>query len=154
MLMQASPHGQPANPRVLIVDGNTERRRFLQALLRSWQYEAITAYDGYSGLRRIMNDRPDVLLVDGDLNGWPPSTVIDGAARLGSRALVVMLSKLEPDSVSRLSRRSIVGMVDGAAALDDLRLLITAALEKLGCGWTMEPEPGEGGGAVPPALLS
>lgn len=120
--------------RVLIIDANNERRQLLRETVQAWGFDAVSAYDGYSGMRHIMNDRPDIIIVDADLKGWPSSTVIDGATRLGSRAMIVMLNEQPPSATSRLSRRRIVGVVDDGNAIDDLRLLLTAAVEKLGRG--------------------
>ncbi|WP_147385550.1 PleD family two-component system response regulator [Oleomonas cavernae] len=128
ILAYASLLERPGSPTVLIIDADAERRRFLQGLLLSWQYQVITAYDGYSGLRRIMNDRPEILVVDADLQGWSPSTVIDGALRLGSRAMVVTLGKKTLSKASRVSRHRLVGR----EVLDHLRLVITGALEEMG----------------------
>lgn len=117
--------------RVLIIDGNAERRRLLRDTVQSWGFEVMTAYDGYSGMRQIMNDRPDIIIVDADLKGWPSSTVIDGATRLGSRAMIVMLNESSAGTTSRLSRRRIVGVIDDSNAAEDLRLLLTAAVDKM-----------------------
>lgn len=130
-MLRQSAVGTAPGARVLIIDGNADRRRLLRDTVQSWGFEVMTAYDGYSGMRQIMNDRPDIIIVDADLKGWPSSTVIDGATRLGSRAMIVMLNESAAHATSRLSRRRIVGVVDDGNAVDDLRLLLTAAVDKM-----------------------
>lgn len=130
-MLRQSAVGPAQGARVLIIDGNADRRRLLRDTVVSWGFEVFTAYDGYSGMRQIMNDRPDIIIVDADLKGWPSSTVIDGATRLGSRAMIVMLNESPAHATSRLSRRRIVGVVDDGNAVDDLRLLLTAAVDKM-----------------------
>ncbi len=118
-------------PRVLIVDSDVERRAVLSALISSWGYGVADAYDGYAGMRQVLLQRPDLIIVDADLRGWSSSAVIDGAARLGSRAPVVMLGRSPAEGwPGQGSRRRIAGVIDGPNSDDDLRLILADAVRR------------------------
>jgi len=118
-------------PRVLIVDSDVERRASLSALISSWGYGVAGAYDAYAGMRQVLLQRPDLIIVDADLRGWSSSAMIDGAARLGSRAPVVMLGRGRPEGLPpQGSRRRIAGVIDGPGSGDDLRLILADAVRR------------------------
>jgi len=52
------------SPRVLLVDDEANIRRMVGALLQSDGFETIEAADGNAALRRIIEDSPDVVLLD------------------------------------------------------------------------------------------
>lgn len=117
-------------PQVLLVDSNLERSRFLRDHLASWGFAVTVAHDGYSGLRQILNNWPELIVVDSDLKGWSSSVVIDGAVRLGSRAPVIMLSEQGGVAPQRSSRRRVVGVIENPSSVAELRSVMLSALSK------------------------
>jgi len=65
------------SPRVLLVDDEANIRRMVGALLQSEGYETVEAADGNAGVARLVDDAPDVVLLDLMM---PPSP--DGLATL------------------------------------------------------------------------
>ena len=66
----ASP--TPANQgrvRVVLVEDNEDSRRSLGLILKAWGYHAFQAEDGVSGLEIILEQEPDVALIDIGLPG-------------------------------------------------------------------------------------
>ena len=52
------------SPRVLLVDDEANIRRMVGALLQSEGYETVEAADGNAGVARLVEDAPDVVLLD------------------------------------------------------------------------------------------
>ena len=76
--------------RVVIVEDNPDIRETLRMLLNLWGHEVAMANDGRSGVERVLQERPDVALIDVGLpgmNGYDVARAIrksfpDGAIRL------------------------------------------------------------------------
>lgn len=58
-----------ATRRILVVEDNTDFQELLALSASSWGHEVHTASDGEEGLQRILNDAPDLALVDIGLPG-------------------------------------------------------------------------------------
>ena len=59
--------------KILIIDDDTELLNLTQLWLTNAGYEAVTAEDGETGLRRVFSSRPDLVLLDvnmGQMDGW------------------------------------------------------------------------------------
>ena len=54
---------------VLIVEDNADAREMLDTLCRAWGYRVDLAADGLEGLRKALNDKPELALVDIGLPG-------------------------------------------------------------------------------------
>ncbi len=54
----------PTQPVVLIVDDQADIREMLSVALHMWGYRVLTASNGDTALGIIVNDRPDVILLD------------------------------------------------------------------------------------------
>lgn len=50
--------------KILIVDDDPDMRLAIASVLRSRQYDVIEACDGYEALRRLQEDRPQLMLLD------------------------------------------------------------------------------------------
>jgi signal transduction histidine kinase/CheY-like chemotaxis protein len=90
---QAVPQRPPAQARrrrVVVVEDNPDIRETLCMLLHLWGHEVAIANDGRSGVDRVLEERPDVALIDVGLpgmNGYDVARAIrksipDGAIRL------------------------------------------------------------------------
>lgn len=117
-------------PKILIVHDDQSNLPALLEIMESWGLESASAPNGYSAMRHIMEGRPDIIIIDGDLRGWQSMQVVEAAARLGSRAPVVMLSEPRPVDVPPLVRRRVIGVVDRADPVGSLKQLIVSALER------------------------
>ncbi|TDP49278.1 response regulator receiver domain-containing protein [Zavarzinia compransoris] len=117
-------------PKILIVYDDAANLPALKDYITSWGFETDSAPNGYSAMRRILEGRPDVIIIDGDLRGWESLRVVEAAARLGSRAPVVMLSEPEPVDIPPVVRRRVVGIVDRSDPVSSLKQLIVTALER------------------------
>ncbi|HEY1287448.1 MAG TPA: hybrid sensor histidine kinase/response regulator [Burkholderiales bacterium] len=91
--VHAHPERPPARPRrrrVVVVEDNPDIRETLRMLLHLWGHEVAMASDGRSGVDRVLQERPDVALIDVGLpgmNGYEVARAIrksipEGAIRL------------------------------------------------------------------------
>jgi len=84
--------------RVLIVDDEPDVLLLLRIELEAEGYETLLAADGETALRRIAEERPDVVLLDVMMpvvDGWG---VLKGLAAHGSTTRVIVLSAKANDS--------------------------------------------------------
>jgi signal transduction histidine kinase len=63
------PRGEARRRRVVVVEDNPDIRETLRMLLTMWGHDVVMANDGRSGMDRILQDRPDVALIDVGLPG-------------------------------------------------------------------------------------
>ena len=84
--------------RVLIVDDEPDVLLLLRIELEAEGYETLLAADGETALRRIVEERPDVVLLDVMMpvvDGWG---VLQGLAEQGATTRVIVLSAKASDS--------------------------------------------------------
>jgi len=63
------PTGLARPRRVVVVEDNPDIRETLRMLLSLWGHEVALASDGHSGVDRVLEERPDVALIDVGLPG-------------------------------------------------------------------------------------
>src|SRR5687768_15619502 len=92
-----------AEARVLVVDDEPAIRRFLRTALSAHGYTVFEAASGEAALRSVVNDRPDVLILD---LGLPDLDGLDVVVQLRewSRVPVIILSvrEREADKIAAL----------------------------------------------------
>ncbi len=92
----------PASRRVLIVEDNADGRESLCLLLELYGHEVAVAADGLEGVRRALEFRPEVALVDLGLpllNGFEVARRVRAA--LGGAVYLVALSAYDDADVLR-----------------------------------------------------
>jgi len=50
--------------RILIIDDDPDVHTIVKKILEPKSYELISAYDGHEGLRKVVNERPDLIILD------------------------------------------------------------------------------------------
>jgi len=89
-------------PRVLIVDDEPDILLMLRVNFETEGYETIFASDGATALKRIAEDKPDVVLLDimmPIMDGWG---VLEGCQSLEHRpAIIVLSAKAGHDDIER-----------------------------------------------------
>jgi DNA-binding response OmpR family regulator len=98
--------------KVLIVDDNPDIVALLRANLRMAGFETVEALDGEVALRRVDQERPDVILLDlmmPVLDGWG---VLEALKDRRDRPPVVVVTAAEsPANVDRAQRLGVSGYV-------------------------------------------
>ena len=128
-------------PAILVVDDNADMREYLLALL-GWRFNVITAENGLQALKKIGQDRPDLVLTDvmmPDMDGMAllsalrrnPITqaipVIMLSARAGEEARIEGIDAGADDYLSKpFSARELVARVESQLKLSKLRKVAIA----------------------------
>jgi two-component system, OmpR family, alkaline phosphatase synthesis response regulator PhoP len=54
----------PKQPKILIIDDDPDVHAVVKKVLEPKSYEMISAYDGLEGLRKVVEERPDLIILD------------------------------------------------------------------------------------------
>ncbi len=54
----------PKQSRVLIIDDDPDVHAVVKKILEAKSYKVISAYDGFEGLRKVVDERPDLIILD------------------------------------------------------------------------------------------
>ena len=54
----------PKQNRVLLIDDDPDVHTVVKKILGAKAYEVISAYDGFEGLRKVVDERPDLIILD------------------------------------------------------------------------------------------
>ncbi|MGH7326191.1 MAG: response regulator [Candidatus Rokuibacteriota bacterium] len=77
---------------VLVVDDDREMRTMLQEALGGWGYATRSAADGAAALRAIVNEPPDIVLLDIDMPGLRGTDALPAIRAVAPDAQVIMVS--------------------------------------------------------------
>src|SRR6266513_490543 len=78
--------------RILIIEDETPMRTALKDVLEAEGYRALTAADGESGLRRALEEKPDLVLLDIMMPRLDGFAVCAELRRLGNPVPILMLT--------------------------------------------------------------
>jgi len=126
-------------PKILIVDDNEDLIQSLSLRLRSAGYDIVSATDGYGGLERARNEKPDLLILDvkmpagdgfsiqerlltvGDV--WPPVIYLTGHKSLQTKlnakkfgAFAVIYKPFDTDHLLNTVKRALRHSACGSAS--------------------------------------
>jgi len=94
---------RPATPgrkrRIVVVEDNPDIRESLSMLLNLWGHEVALASDGPSGVERVLEERPDVALIDVGLpgmNGYEVARAIRKGIPTGGIRLIAVTGYGQP----------------------------------------------------------
>jgi two-component system response regulator PrrA len=116
--------------KVLIVDDNPDIVALLRANLRMAGFETSEARNGEVALRRIQEDRPDLILLDlmmPVLDGWGVLEALKH--RPGSPTVVVVTAAESPANVDRAQRLGVSGYVTKPFNLVSLLELVRSLVD-------------------------
>ena len=54
----------PKQTRILLIDDDKDVHAVVKKILEPKSYEVISAYDGFEGLRKVVEERPDLIILD------------------------------------------------------------------------------------------
>jgi two-component system alkaline phosphatase synthesis response regulator PhoP len=54
----------PKKTRILLIDDDSDVHTVVKKILEPKSYEVISAYDGFEGLRKVVDERPDLIILD------------------------------------------------------------------------------------------
>jgi len=91
--------------RILVVEDDNEVRSMLVDSLKMLGYVVTQAHDGKTGLRRLTDDRPDLLMVDFAMPGMNGIDVIAAARKVRDDLPVILATGYADVDISRLAVR-------------------------------------------------
>jgi DNA-binding response OmpR family regulator len=54
----------PKQSKILVIDDDPDVHAVVKKILESKPYKVISAYDGFEGLRKVVDERPDLIILD------------------------------------------------------------------------------------------
>ena len=93
------PRVEARRRRIVVIEDNPDIRETLRMLLDLWGHEVAMAGDGRSGVERVLQDRPDVALIDVGLpgmSGYDVARAIRGSLPEGEIRLIAVTGYGQP----------------------------------------------------------
>jgi two-component system cell cycle response regulator len=88
--------------KVLIVDDDSVVRKLVMDMLNNWGYEGIEASNGEEALRRVMVDKPDLILLDlimPDINGFDVCRKLRTEMNVLGTPIIILTARCERDGI-------------------------------------------------------
>jgi two-component system alkaline phosphatase synthesis response regulator PhoP len=54
----------PKQSKILVIDDDPDVHTVVKKILEPKSYEVLSAYDGFEGLRKVVDERPDLIILD------------------------------------------------------------------------------------------
>jgi DNA-binding response OmpR family regulator len=54
----------PKQTKILVIDDDPDVHTVVKKILEPKSYEVVSAYDGYEGLKKVVDERPDLIILD------------------------------------------------------------------------------------------
>ena len=99
----APPLAEAATGRVLVVDDNAEVRKMLEDALTALGYRTRTVADGAAAVRAVIDESPDVVLLDVYMPGLSGVGALPTIVALAPHAKVIMISGVANEDVLKRS---------------------------------------------------
>ena len=93
----------PSSPTIMVIDDSPEILVDVAEVLESEGYRVVTAGDGQAGLRKVLDQRPDLVLVDMMMPRLSGFGVIERIREQGISVPIVMMSANENESQRSLA---------------------------------------------------
>ena len=122
-------------PKVLIADDQPEIRRICAINLSARKYEVIEAEDGNECLRKIEEEKPDLILLDLAMpvvSGWEVLEALNRGAVATSAPVVIVTGWADEDIEVQSRELGAVGVLVKPFGVDELLTTVAMALEEVG----------------------
>jgi len=93
--------------KILVVDDEASTRRLMEQTLRKHGYEVITASSGDEGLRAVMDESPELILLDIQLPGMDGIEVLQKIREINKDIVVIMATAMDDLKVAVKAMRMI-----------------------------------------------
>ncbi len=96
------------NAKILVVDDDQELRDLVDTILRGAGFDVLLASNGREGLQKVYRDRPDLILLDVQMQEMDGHTMCQRVREMGSEIPIIILSAFG-DAVNK-----VLGLEEGA----------------------------------------
>jgi two-component system response regulator HydG len=129
--MHRSPAPAASRARIVVADDEASARSGLATLLRQEGFEVILAEDGASGLGRVQETAPDVLVTDLRMPGMDGIELLRRARESNPDLIVVLMTAFaEVETAVRAMQEGAEHYLTKPLQIDELVLVIRRALER------------------------
>lgn len=116
--------------RILVVDDEAATRRLMEQTLKKQGYEILTASNGDEGLRKVMDENPDIVLLDIQLPGMNGINVLQKIREINKDSIVIMATAMDDLKVAvNAMRLGAYDYISKPFHIDDLTLTVNKAME-------------------------
>ncbi|MEK7850913.1 MAG: sigma-54 dependent transcriptional regulator [Deltaproteobacteria bacterium] len=116
--------------RVLVVDDEAATRRLMEQTLKKQGYEILTASNGDEGLKKVMDESPDIVLLDIQLPGMDGISVLQKIREINKDSIVIMATAMDDLKVAvNAMRLGAYDYISKPFHIDDLTLTVNKAME-------------------------
>ena len=116
--------------KVLVVDDEAATRRLMEQTLRKQGYEVVLASNGDDGLKMVLEEIPDVTILDIQLPGMNGIELLQKIRELNSETVVIMASAMDDLKVAvKAMRLGAYDYINKPFHVDDLILTVNKAME-------------------------
>lgn len=116
--------------RVLVVDDEAATRRLMEQTLKKQGYEILTASNGDEGLKKVMDESPDIVLLDIQLPGMDGISVLQKIREINKDSIVIMATAMDDLKVAvNAMRLGAYDYISKPFHIDDLNLTVNKAME-------------------------
>ena len=116
--------------RVLVVDDEAATRRLMEQTLKKQGYEILTASNGDEGLKKVMDESPDIVLLDIQLPGMDGINVLQKIREINKDSIVIMATAMDDLKVAvNAMRLGAYDYISKPFHIDDLTLTVNKAME-------------------------
>lgn len=100
--------------RVLVIDDDRAIAQLTSIVLRAAGYEVEAAHDGYSGLERVRQMRPDVIVLDlrlPDIDGFEVAGLLGQDPELSSTPIIILSANVQEQARMRASAAGVAAFI-------------------------------------------
>ncbi|HLB05250.1 MAG TPA: sigma-54 dependent transcriptional regulator [Thermodesulfobacteriota bacterium] len=116
--------------KILVVDDEASTRRLMEQTLRKHGYEVITASSGDEGLRAVMDESPELILLDIQLPGMDGIEVLQKIREINKDIVVIMATAMDDLKVAvKAMRLGAYDYINKPFHIDNLILTVNKAME-------------------------
>lgn len=116
--------------KILVIDDEASTRRLIEQTLKKQGYEVLLASSGDEGLKMVIDDSPDIILLDIQLPGMDGIEVLQKIKEINKDTVVIMATAMDDLKVAvKAMRLGAYDYINKPFHIDDLVLTVNKAME-------------------------
>jgi len=118
-------------PKLLIVDDELDVQEFAKRFFQKREIDVISTGDGADALHLIETQKPDIVLLDINMEHISGIKVLRSLREKGNQVKVIMVTGVEDeDTVAEAKKLGVVDYIHKPLVLDELEKVVTETLKK------------------------
>ncbi|MBF0477863.1 MAG: response regulator [Candidatus Omnitrophica bacterium] len=117
--------------KLLVVDDESDIREFAKRFFGRRGVDVVTAHDGRSALDAIISHRPDLVMLDIQMEGMDGISALEELRTSGDLTKVIMVTGNEsPDIIEAANRNNIQAYIHKPLVLEELEKVVLRELNR------------------------